>query len=104
MHHNSRGRLALPLALALLVGTLFGASLAYGQGAPPPGSPVVSPVASPVGSPVAGASPVTAQQAAGRDLSRFDWLEHLPIALGAVLLVVVVDAIVISKVLQARRR
>ncbi len=39
----------------------------------------------------------------GRDIGAIDWLYHLPLALGVVLLVVTVDVIVIIQVLRGRR-
>ena len=40
----------------------------------------------------------------GRDLSRTDWLEHLPLALGLLLVVVAVDAAVFVKIVRERQR
>ncbi len=40
----------------------------------------------------------------GRKLETTDWLWHLPLALGAALVVIVVDAIVILRILLGRRR
>jgi hypothetical protein len=42
-------------------------------------------------------------EAGGRDLGIRDWLDHLPLALGAALLVVVVDALVVFKIVRDRR-
>lgn len=42
----------------------------------------------------------TTSKAGGRDLGLRDWLDHLPLVLGAALVVVAVDAIVIVKVIR----
>ena len=39
-----------------------------------------------------------------RTLERSDWLAHLPLALAVVSFVVVVDTIVFSRIIRARRR
>jgi cytochrome bd-type quinol oxidase subunit 2 len=43
-------------------------------------------------------------EASGRDLGIRDWLDHLPLALGSALLVVVVDALFIVKIIRDRRK
>jgi len=40
----------------------------------------------------------------GRDLSRADWIAHIPLAGGAALLVIVVDAVFITKIMRDRRK
>ena len=43
-------------------------------------------------------------EGSGREIGPTDWLYHLPLALGAAMVVIVVDAIVILKIILGRRR
>jgi hypothetical protein len=52
---------------------------------------------------VAAAQSPDVLEAGGRDLGIRDWLDHLLLALGAALLVVVVDALVVFKIVRDRR-
>ena len=45
-----------------------------------------------------------AQEAGGRELALSDWVNHVPLALGAALLVIAVDAFVIIRFIRSRRR
>jgi hypothetical protein len=49
-------------------------------------------------------SPDTDSEMVGRDLGLRDWLDHLPLALGATLLVVAVDAIAVVRIVRKQRR
>lgn len=51
---------------------------------------------------VAAAQSPDVLEAGGRDLGIRDWLDHLLLALGAALLVVVVDALVVFKIVRDR--
>jgi uncharacterized BrkB/YihY/UPF0761 family membrane protein len=55
-----------------------------------------------VAGPVGAAPP--AQDGGGRDLSRADWIAHLPLALVMTLVVVVVDSVFIFKIARGRRK
>jgi hypothetical protein len=52
---------------------------------------------------VAAAQSPDVTEAGGRDLGLRDWLDHLPLALGSMLLVVIVDALVVIKIVRDRR-
>ena len=56
-----------------------------------------------VQSPAIGLS-LLAQEGGGRELGPSDWVNHIPLALGAALLVIAVDAFVIIKFIRGRRR
>lgn len=52
---------------------------------------------------VAAAQSPDVSEAGGRDLGIRDWLDHLPLALGSMLLVMIVDALVVFKIVRDRR-
>jgi len=52
---------------------------------------------------VAAAQSPDITEAGGRDLGLRDWLDHLPLALGSMLLVIIVDALVVFKIVRDRR-